>query len=141
MPFTATAYVPSIKPGAYQAICTGVEERSSKADPTNVFRVWAFQLTDGSLRTIDGSSSLATSPKSKGGKWAAALIGHMPEPGEIVEPEGRPCTIIVAIKETTGYEYVETVAPPATPTTAEALRAATGHAEAVHAAQEGDLPF
>jgi len=146
MPFTATAYVPSIKPGAYQAICIGVEERSAKADPTNVFRVWAFQLTDGSLRTIDGSSSLATSPKSKGGKWAAALIGHMPEPGEIVEPEGRPCTIIVAIKETTGYEYVETVAPPATPTTSEALRAATGHAQAQHAAQEGDedptgLPF
>ena len=144
MPFTATAYVPSIKPGAYQAICTGVEERSSKADPTNVFRVWAFQLTDGSLRTIDGSSSLATSPKSKGGKWAAALIGHMPEPGEIVEPEGRPCTIIVAIKETTGYEYVETVAPAASPM---GLPAATDKAERIHAQQEGDtdptgdLPF
>src|SRR6185369_15152821 len=144
MPFTATAYVPSIKPGAYQAICTGVEERSSKADPTNVFRVWAFQLTDGSLRTIDGSSSLATSPKSKGGKWAAALIGHMPEPGEIVEPEGRPCTIIVAIKETTGYEYVETVAPAASPM---GLPAATDKAAAIHAVQEGDtdptgdLPF
>ena len=144
MPFTATAYIPSIKPGAYQAICTGVEERSSKADPTNVFRVWAFQLTDGSLRTIDGSSSLATSPKSKGGKWAAALIGHMPEPGEIVEPEGRPCTIIVAIKETTGYEYVETVAPAASPM---GLPAATDKAAAIHARQEGDtdptgdLPF
>jgi hypothetical protein len=134
MPFTATAYIPSIKPGPYQAICTGTEDKVNPKDPTQTFRVWAFQLTDGSLRTIDGTSSLATSPKSKGGKWAAALIGHQPEAGELVEPEGKACTIIVAIKETTGYEYVETVAPPA-------LTGAQNAAQQ-HAIQEGDeLPF
>ncbi len=133
MPFTATAYIPSIKPGIYQAVCTEVEEKTSPKDPTNVFRVWHFQLTDGSLRTIDGSSSLSTSVKSKGGKWAAALIGHAPVDGELIAPEGRPCTVIVAIKETTGYEYVETVSAPAT--------TAAG-ASAQHALQEGDdLPF
>ncbi len=136
MPFTATAYIPSIKPGPYQAVCTEVEDKVNPKDTTQEFRVWHFQLSDGSLRTIDGTSSLATSPKSKGGKWAAALIGHQPEAGELVEPEGKPCTIIVAIKETTGYEYVETVAPPAAPQTG------AQKAEAIHAAQEGDeLPF
>jgi hypothetical protein len=135
MPFTATAYIPSIKPGIYPAICTGVEERSPKADPGNIFRVWTFQLTDGSLRSVDGSSSLSTSPKSKGGKWAAALIGHFPEVGEEIAPEGLPCTIIVAIKDTTGYEYVETVAPP---TEAPSRVAAGEKAAATHAAQEGD---
>ncbi len=141
MPFTATAYIPSIKPGPYQAVCTEVEDKVNPKDTTQEFRVWHFQLQDGSLRTIDGTSSLATSPKSKGGKWAAALIGHQPEAGELVEPEGKACTIIVAIKETTGYEYVETVAPPSAQSTADALRQATGHAAAVHAQQEGDLPF
>ena len=112
MPFEVKGYIPSIKPGAYQAVVLSVEERSPKADPTNVFRVWNFQLTDGSLRTVDGSSSLSTSPKSKAGKWLAAL-GINPVEGQTVEPEGKPCTIIVAIKDATGYEYVETVAPPA----------------------------
>jgi hypothetical protein len=94
-------------------VCTGVEEKAPKAEPDNLFRVWSFQLTDGSLRMVEGSSSLATSPKSKGGKWVAALLGRTPAIGEEVEVEGLPCTVIVAIKETTGYEYVETVAPPA----------------------------
>lgn len=138
MPFEVKGYIPSIPPGAYQAVCVSVEERSPKADPTNVFRVWEFQLTDGSLRTVDGSSSLSTSPKSKAGKWLAAL-GITPIEGQTVAPEGLPCTIIVAIKDTTGYEFVETVAPPAGPT--KTLTPAQ-NAEQQHAAQEGDeLPF
>jgi len=108
--------------------------------------VWHFQLTDGSLRTVDGSSSLYTSSKSKGGKWIAALIGHYAADDEMIAPEGKPCQVAVMLNDE-GYEYVESVlppvvAPPATPTTAEALRAATGHAAEQHAAQEGDeLPF
>ena len=135
MPFEVKGYIPSIKPGAYQAVCTTVEERSPKADPTNIFRVWTFELSDGSHRTVDGSSSLASSPKSKGGKWLRALLGREPQEGETVEPEGKPCTIIVAIKDTTGYEYVETVtAPMSKPVDAGALVAA-------QAAPTGDLPF
>ena len=145
MPFEVKGYIPSIKPGAYQAVCTSVEERSPKADPTNIFRVWTFELADGSHRTVDGSSSLASSPKSKGGKWLRAILGREPIEGETVAPEGMPCTIIVAIKETTGYEYVETVAPPATPADSSVTITATNTAAAIHAAQEddptSDLPF
>jgi hypothetical protein len=112
MPITTTAYVPNVAPGVYQAVCTGVEDKAAKADPTNIFRVWDFTLADGTGRTVSGSSSVQTTPKSKGGKWLAALFGRPIEVGETLEPVGQRCTIIVALKETTGYEYVETVAPP-----------------------------
>jgi hypothetical protein len=140
MPFTATAYIPSIKPGIYPAICTEVEDKVNPKDATQTFRVWHFQLTDGSLRTIDGTSSLATSVKSKGGKWAAAIIGHAPADGELVAPEGLPCTVIVAIKETTGYEYVENVAPasPIAPPTSGGTPATVTSEKPF---DEGDLPF
>ncbi len=127
MPFTVTAYIPSIKPGAYQAVCTDVEEKASRKDPTNTFRVWHFQLTDGSLRTVDGSSSLATSPKSKGGKWLAAILGKTPDIGELVSPENKPCTISVILDDN-GYERVQDVMP--------AIGGAQ-KAEAIHAQQEG----
>jgi len=142
MGFTITSYIPSVKPGAYQAVCTGVEEKAPKADPANIFRVWSFQLTDGSLRLVEGSSSLATSPKSKGGKWVAALLGRVPEVGEEFDPTGMACTVIVAIKETTGYEYVETVAPPAASPTTPVGAPVTAPAPAVAAeGTDDDLPF
>jgi hypothetical protein len=126
MPFTVTAYIPSIKPGAYQATLTDTEEKASRKDPTNTFRVWHFQLNDGSLRTVDGSSSLATSPKSKGGKWLAAILGKTPDVGETVAPEGKSCTISVILDDN-GYERVQDVMP--------AISGAQ-KAEAIHADQE-----
>jgi len=122
MPIEVTAYIPNIAPGAYQAVCTDVQEKAAKDDPSNIFRVWEFTLGDGTGRTVRASSSLATTPKSKGGKWITALIGHTPRVGESVEPIGRPCTIIVAIKDTTGYEYVETVAPATGPAVVSPVR-------------------
>lgn len=110
MPITGTAYIPNVKPGIYQAVVTNVAEKAAKDDPTNIFRVWDFTLLDG--RSVSGSSSMQTTPKSKGGKWLAAIFGHAIAVDETVEPVGMRCTIIVATKDTTGYEYVETVAPP-----------------------------
>ena len=112
MPITGTAYKPTVAPGIHQTVVTSVIERSAKADPDNVFRVWEFTLTDGSGRTVSGSSSLSTSPKSKGGKWIAALIGHNLAEGETVELVGLRCTVIVSIPDGKEYESVETVAPP-----------------------------
>lgn len=141
MPITVAAYTPSVAPGPYQATCTGVVEKAAKSDPTNIFRVWDFTLDDG--RTTSGSSSLSTSPKSKGGKWLAAMLGRVPEAGESVEPAGMRCTIIVELDDN-GYEKVTTVAPPQGPGPRKATHAgpAADAAAAQHAAQEGDdLPF
>lgn len=144
MPITVAAYTPSIAPGPYQATCTGLVEKAAKSDPTNMFRVWEFTLDDG--RTTSGSSSLSTSPKSKGGKWLAALIGRVPEAGEEVEPIGRRCTIIVELDDN-GYEKVTTVAPPESKgpkSPVKPLDEATAKAAEQHAVQEDPtdaLPF
>ena len=111
MPITGTAYKPAVAPGIHQAVVTNIEDVESKTDPGTYFRGWEFTLADGSGLTVRASSSLATSPKSKGGKWIAALIGHPLAEGETVDLVGMRCTIIVGLKEN-GYETVETVAPP-----------------------------
>jgi hypothetical protein len=54
----------------------------------------------------------------------------------MVEPEGKTCTIVVAIKETTGYEYVETVAPPQ-----QTMSSIPPVARPVAAVTDDDLPF
>ncbi len=132
MPFQMVGYIPSVKPGVYQAVLLEVEEKAAKKDPTNVFRVWHFQLTDGSLRMIDGSSSLYTSDKSKGGKWLRALLGKVPADGEIAAPEGKTCTVQVDLDDN-GYERVVDVLPPIS---------GAQNAAQQHAIQEGDdLPF
>ena len=109
MPITGTAYQPAVAPGIHQAVVTNIETVESKTDPRQYFRGWEFTTTDG--QTVRASSSMATSPRSKGGKWIAALIGHPLAEGETVELVGMRCTIIVGLKEN-GYETVETVAPP-----------------------------
>jgi hypothetical protein len=143
MPIEVKGYVPSVKPGAYQAVCTNVETKTSKADGSE-FRVWTFSLTDGSGRTVGASSSLSTSPKSKGGKWLASLLGRIPTEGESVEPVGRACTILVELSDD-GYERVTAVTAPSEPapqSPVRPLKEMTDNAQAQHAIQEGDdLPF
>ncbi len=145
MPIEVTEYIPNVPPAIYQATCTDVTTKTSKIDGST-FRVWTFTLRDGSGRTVQGSSSMQTTPGSKAGKWLTAMIGHVPAVGENVEPIGRACTIIVSLKATSGYEYVETVAAPEIPAAAspvKPLAEATDNAAQQHAAQEGDeqLPF
>lgn len=115
MPFQVQGYTPSVPAGSYQAICTSVSEKAAKDDPTNVFLVWEFTLRDGTGRTVGATSNRQTTGKTKGAKWLTALLGKAPEIGELVEPVGKPCTILVAVKDTTGYEFVEMVAAPEQP--------------------------
>jgi len=106
VPIEVAAYTPNVAPGAYEAVCTDVAVREGKDGSS--FRRWEFTLTDGTGKTISAASSLSTSPKSKGGKWLAALLGRQPAPGESVEPVGQHCTIIVELNEN-GYETVSGV--------------------------------
>jgi hypothetical protein len=83
-----------IPPSTYPAVLTGiVTKHSTKYD--NDFRVWTFRLDNGSV--VDGSSSMNTGRKSKGGKWIAALLGRQPEKGEKVAKElfGKHCFVVV----------------------------------------------
>jgi hypothetical protein len=110
MPFEITAYVPRVVPGAYQAVCTQCDTKAAK-DGSGEFRVWEFTLRDGTGRTVGATSSLSTTQKSKGGKWLTALLGHAPQVGEIVDPIGKPCTILVELSDD-GYEKVAYVTAP-----------------------------
>jgi hypothetical protein len=119
-PITITRYVPSVAAGSYPARVTGCETRAAK-DGSGEFRVWEFTLDDGTGRTVGATSSMQTSPKSKAGRWIAAMLGRTPDVEEDVEVIGLPVTIGVILNDD-GFERVDQVlgrvaATPRRPTT------------------------
>ena len=94
-----------IPEGTYPATVKSIETKESTA--FGEFRAWDFQLENGSV--VGGASSMATSSKSKGGRWIRALLGRKPEKGESVNLIGRPCLVVVAEKE--GWPNVTDVLP------------------------------
>ena len=96
-----------IPEGTYPAKLAGITTKNSvKFD--NDFRVWTFVLDNGSI--VEGSSSLSTNSKSKGGRWIAALLGRVPQKGESVDVSGKPCLVQVIDKD--GWPAVGAVLPP-----------------------------
>ena len=112
MTFEVTEHIPEVPAGTYPAVITDIQVKASKADGSE-FRVWTFTLADGSGRTITGASSMQSTPKSKAGKWVAAIIGRVPTVGEKIELVGRHCVISVEINDD-GYEKVTGVMAPIT---------------------------
>jgi hypothetical protein len=105
-----------IPPGTYagklKSMTTKYSERFG-----GEFRVWDFELANGSV--VGGSTSMRTNPKSKGGKWIAALLGRQPKEGESVTLIGKPCLVVVGLKDE--WPAVTDVLPPmATPVAAAA---------------------
>ena len=92
------------------------------------FRVWTFALDNGS--SVSGTSSMATSQRSKGGRWIKNLLGRKPNPGEKVTLSGRPCMVVV--EEEDGWPKVADVLPPV----AQAAAPTEDKTEDI-----GDLPF
>jgi hypothetical protein len=99
--------------GNYQAIVADLE----KIDTTFGERImWKFHVPAEDV-TVVGFSSLSASLKSKGARWARAILGIVEDkfnwgPEEL---KGKPCTIKVDVSEDAdGYErnIVEKVKPP-----------------------------
>jgi hypothetical protein len=86
------------------------------------FRAWEFRLPSGA--TISGSSSLSMHPKSKGGRWARAILGREPAKGEDITEalDGRPCLISV-VEGANGWPKVDEVIAAPAPTAAAAPKA------------------
>ncbi len=101
------AYTPSVEPGAYEAVCTDIEVREKDG---NQYRRWTFTLVDGSGKSVTATSSMSVSPKSKGGKWIAALLRRLPIMGETVDVVGATCVIGVVLNED-GFSTIESVLP------------------------------
>lgn len=109
--FSATSYEP-IDPGIYPGRLDSIE--SGTSETYGEFRKWNFtlKLTDGSFQTLSAVSSTASGPKSKGYKWAAALLGRNPKAGETLDLTGKLCQVHVIVNDD-GFNRVEAVLPVA----------------------------
>jgi len=122
-----------VQPGTYPAILTALSVKTSAA--FGDFRAWDFTLDSGSV--IGGASSMATGSKSKGGKWAMALLGRKPDKGEAVTLVGLPCLVVVGLNKDDWPEVTDVLPPMA-------ASKASGRPKAAPAAAEGTdpgLPF
>jgi hypothetical protein len=97
----------NVAEGTYPATLTKLVTKQSPKFGGD-FRVWTFQLADGS--EVEGTSSMYTNPKSKPGRWMAALLGRRLVEGETVTLIGRPCLVSVIVDG--DYPKVDAVLPP-----------------------------
>ena len=97
----------NVAAGTHPAVLTKLATKQSPKFGSD-FRVWTFQLADGS--EVEGTSSMYTNPKSKPGRWMAALLGRPLVEGESVNLIGRACLVSVIIDN--DYAKVDAVLPP-----------------------------
>lgn len=107
-------------------------KHSDKFD--NDFRVWTFTLEAGNV--VEGASSMATSSKSKGGRWIAALLGTKPEKGASVQVIGKKALLVVSSDRTEWPEVTDVLPPLAGGSTTPVERTETAATQEV-----GDLDF
>ena len=126
-----TKYIAAVPVGMHPAVCTAVEVTTSKIDQSQ-YRLWTFTFPTFGNATVTTTSSLQTTPKSKGGRWIAALLGRVPDEGENVKVIGRPCQCYVTHNED-GFERIDDVQPAAAGQAAPSARQPV--AEQVYAAE------
>jgi len=99
-----------IEAGAYNATLTEIIRKTSKKDG-NEFRIWRFHTPEGV--ELSGSSSIASGPMSKTARWAKAILGRAPTPGDPIGVlYGKRCTVAVETSEE-GFARVVEVHPAA----------------------------
>ncbi len=112
--FVIESGAPDIEEGTYDAVLTGIEEKSYEgADGTREFLVWSFDATiDNEVVEVDGASSKVFTPKAKAVEWMSAILQRIPQVGEGIDINrdlvGKPCRVLVA-KNKNGYPRVEKV--------------------------------
>lgn len=128
-----------IPPGTYPATLTGLGTKTS--DAFGEFRTWDFTLDTGSV--VGGASSMATGAKSKGGKWAIALLGRKPDKGEKVTLIGRKCLVVIVLDAQDWPKVGDVLPPLAAPVSVAPAKAPVPLEGAVPVAAGGtdDLPF
>jgi hypothetical protein len=96
--------------GVYEATLTEIARKTSAKDG-ETFLVWNFKTPEG--KALSGSSSVSGHVKSKGMKWAKAILGR-----ELANTEplsalyGKPCLVAVEMNAN-GYPKVADVHPSA----------------------------
>src|SRR3989337_3124030 len=96
--------------GQYAATLVSIERKETKEG--DFFRVWHFKTVTGA--ELSGSSSLSSGPQSKAYRWARAIIGREPQPGERAGfLFGKGCIVEVKVNDA-GFAKVVEVYPNAT---------------------------
>jgi hypothetical protein len=114
--FTRPTVIPADQ---YEARHVRIDTKENK-ETGEEFNIWVFDAdSDGTTVELTQSSSMNTGPKSKAGKWAAALLGRAPTDDEIDNDlavlAGLHCRLIVGIDPDSHYNVIEAVLPPRTP--------------------------
>ena len=121
-----------IEAGAYHVVLKNIERKTSKKDGSE-FRIWRFKTPEGV--DLSGTSSLSGGPLSKTARWAKAILGRAPTPGDPIGMlYGKSCIAAVETNDE-GFAKVVDVYPAAartaTPTAAPtAVSAPSASAEA-----------
>jgi hypothetical protein len=124
-----------IPPGTHPGTLTGIEVKHSDKFNSD-FRVWKFTLDNGSV--VEGTTSMFTNPKSKGGRWLSALVGGKVTTGQSVEPIGKRALVVVEIGPDEWPRVQAVVAEPSTtPQNAPGAPAAPGVAPSATEADGG----
>ena len=124
-----------IPPGTYPGKLAALGRKTS--DAFGDFRTWDFTLDTGSV--VGGASSMNTGPKSKGGRWAAALNGGKQYKGTSTELIGKPCLVVVGLDKNDWPVVVDVIPPQVV--TASGPRPAIVDAEQPERTDDDALPF
>src|SRR3990170_3377947 len=91
--------------GQYAATLVSIERKETKEG--DFFRVWHFKTVTGA--ELSGSSSLSSGPQSKASRWARAIIGREPQPGERAGfLFGKGCIVEVKVNDA-GFSQVDEI--------------------------------
>jgi hypothetical protein len=115
--FTVPKPQPVLKPGTYEAVLTGIEQREKDG---RAYLAWAFEAkTKTGTVTLKAASSTSFGQKSKARIWTEALLGRPLEAGETVAGDdllGLPCLLVVGVKtrdDGSQFNSIENVLPKA----------------------------
>lgn len=111
-PFVASEGEPALDEGVYPGRLDSIEEGGD--GQFGPFNRWNFTVKkpDGTFTVIDAIASAQATPKTKAFKWATALLGRKPNPGEQLDLTGKLCQLHLSINEN-GFNKIEAVLPAA----------------------------
>jgi len=111
-----------IEAGAYHVVLMRIERKTSKKDGSE-FRIWRFKTPEGV--DLSGTSSLSGGPLSKTARWAKAILGRAPTPGDPIGMlYGKSCIAAVETNDE-GFAKVVDVYPAAARTATPTATTAT----------------
>ena len=111
-----------IEAGAYHVVLKNIERKTSKKDGSE-FRIWRFKTPEGV--DLSGTSSLSGGPLSKTARWAKAILGRAPTPGDPIGMlYGKSCIAAVETNDE-GFAKVVDVYPAAARTATPTATTAT----------------